>query len=205
MRLGFLAPMLALGVALAAAAQTPGGPWFLDQPLLPGIYTADPSAHVFGGRLYLYPSHDIDAGVPPDDLGSHFAMRDYHVLSMDRIGGAVKDHGVALDIANVPWAKRQMWAPDAAERGGQYYLYFPAKDARDVFRIGVAVSSNPAGPFKADPEPIDGAFSIDPAVFRDPDGSAYLYFGGIWGGQLQRWASGTYQAKDAYPAPGAPP
>jgi hypothetical protein len=204
MRLGFLAPMLAIGVALAAAAQTSSGPWFLDQPLLPGIYTADPSAHVFGGRLYLYPSHDIDAGVPADDLGSHFAMRDYHVLSMDRIGSAVKDHGVSLDIANVPWAKRQMWAPDAAERGGQYYLYFPAKDARDVFRIGVAVSSNPAGPFKADPEPIDGAFSIDPAVFRDTDGAAYLYFGGIWGGQLQRWASGTYQARDAYPAPGAP-
>ena len=56
---------------------------------------------------------------------------------------------------------------------------------------GVAVSSNPAGPFKADPEPLEGAFSIDPAVFRDSDGSAYLYFGGIWGGQLQRWATGT--------------
>src|SRR5687767_8367456 len=95
---GFLAPMLALGVALAAAPQTTGGPWFLDPPLLPGIYTADPSAHVFGGRLYVYPSHDIDAGVPADDMGSHFAMRDYHVLSLARIGGAVKDHGVALDV-----------------------------------------------------------------------------------------------------------
>jgi beta-xylosidase len=204
MRLGLIVPLIALGGALAAAAQTSNGPWFLDPPLLPGIYTADPSAHVFGGRLYIYPSHDIDAGVPADDLGSHFAMRDYHVLSMDRIGGTVKDHGVALDIASVPWAKRQMWAPDAAERGGQYYLYFPAKDAQDVFRIGVAVSGNPAGPFKADPEPIAGAFSIDPAVFRDTDGSAYLYFGGIWGGQLQRWASGTYKAADTYPAPGAP-
>ena len=204
MRPGILVSVLVPALALVAAAQTPTGPWFLDPPLLPGIYTADPSAHVFGGRLYIYPSHDIDAGVPPDDMGSHFAMRDYHVLSMDRIGGAVKDHGVALDIASVPWAKRQMWAPDAAERSGQYYLYFPAKDAQDVFRIGVAVSGNPAGPFKADPEPIEGAFSIDPAVFRDSDGSSYLYFGGIWGGQLQRWASGTYQAGDTYPAPGAP-
>ena len=111
---------------------------FLNQPLVPGIYTADPSAHVFNGRIYIYPSHDIDAGVPADDLGSHFAMRDYHVFSMDDVGGRVTDHGVALDIKNVPWAGRQMWAPDAAEKAGKYYLYFPAKDKQDVFRIGAA-------------------------------------------------------------------
>ena len=101
MRAGVLVSMIVPVVVLAAAAQTPTAPWFLDPPLLPGIYTADPSAHVFGGRIYIYPSHDIDAGVPADDMGSHFAMRDYHVLSMDRIGGAVKDHGVALDIGSV--------------------------------------------------------------------------------------------------------
>ena len=104
---------------------------------------------MFDGKLFIYPSHDIDAGVPADDLGSHFAMRDYHVLSMDAVGGHVTDHGVALDIKDVPWAGRQMWAPDAAEKGGKYYLYFPAKDKQDVFRIGVAVGDNPAGPFKA--------------------------------------------------------
>ena len=60
---------------------------FLTQPLVKDIYTADPSAQVFGGRIFIYPSHDIEAGVPPDDLGSHFAMRDYHVFSMDRVGG----------------------------------------------------------------------------------------------------------------------
>src|SRR5919106_1623639 len=60
---------------------------FLTQPLVSAIYTADPSAHVFNGRIYVYPSHDIEAGVKPDDLGSHFAMRDYHVFSMDTIGG----------------------------------------------------------------------------------------------------------------------
>ena len=164
-----LLAIVASGFVVAVTiAQTP---WFLDQPLVSGIYTADPSAHVFGGRLYVYPSHDIDAGVPADDMGSHFAMRDYHVLSMDRIGAPVKDHGVALDLAGVPWAKRQLWAPDAAEREGRYYLYFPAKDARDVFRIGVAEASSPTGPFKADPEPITGAFSIDPSVFRDTDGA----------------------------------
>ena len=172
---------------------------FLSQPLLGGIFTADPSAHVFGGRIYVYPSHDIDAGVPADDAGSHFAMRDYHVLSLDRIGGPVTDHGVALDIKNVPWAGRQMWAPDAAEKDGRYYLYFPAKDKQDVFRIGVATASAPAGPFVARPQPIKGSYSIDPAVFRDSDGAYYMYFGGIWGGQLQRWATGEYFPRDQQP------
>ena len=177
---------------------------FLTQPLVKDVYTADPSAHVFQGRLYVYPSHDIEAGVPQDDLGSHFAMRDYHVFSMDRVGGPVTDHGVALDITDVPWAGRQMWAPDAAERDGRYFFYFPAKDKQDVFRIGVAVGDTPSGPFKADPQPIEGSYSMDPAVFKDTDGKYYMYFGGIWGGQLQRWATGTYQDKDAYPADDQP-
>ena len=177
---------------------------FLTQPLLSGIYTADPSAHVFGGKIYIYPSHDIDAGVKPDDLGSHFAMRDYHVLSMDAVGSPVTDHGVALDIKDVPWAGRQMWAPDAAEKDGRYYFYFPAKDKQDVFRIGAAIGSSPAGPFAARPAPIAGSYSMDPAVFKDTDGACYMYFGGIWGGQLQRWASGAYKAEDVYPAADRP-
>ncbi len=186
----------------AAPAQQPAADAskFLTQPLVKGIYTADPSAHVFDGKIFIYPSHDIESGIPQDDLGSHFAMRDYHVFSMDAIGGQVTDHGVALDIANVPWAGRQMWAPDAAFKDGKYYFYFPAKDKKDVFRIGAAEASNPAGPFTARPEPIEGTFSIDPAVFKDDDGKYYMYFGGIWGGQLQRWASGTYKAEDTYPA-----
>jgi hypothetical protein len=172
---------------------------FLTQPLISGIYTADPSAHVFGGKIFIYPSHDIDAGVPPDDLGGQFAMRDYHILSMDTVGGTVTDHGAALDIKDVPWAGRQMWAPDAAEQGGKYFLYFPAKDKQDVFRIGAATSDNPAGPFTARPAPIAGSYSIDPAVFKDSDGTFYMYFGGIWGGQLQRWAGGVYKPADVYP------
>ena len=166
----------------------------ISKPLVSHIYTADPSAHVFDGKIYIYPSHDIEASVPEDDLGSHFDMKDYHVLSMDKIGGAVTDHGVALDINNIPWAGRQLWAPDAAFKNGTYYLYFPAKDKNDVFRIGVATSSSPAGPFTADPKPMEGSYSIDPAVFRDTDGTYYMYFGGIWGGQLQRWATGKYEA-----------
>ena len=109
-------------------AKTDNKKEYLSQPLVSHIYTADPSAHVFNNRIYIYPSHDTATGTKEDDLGGHFDMRDYHTLSMDSIGGPVTDHGVALDIKNVPWAGRQMWAPDAAFANGKYYLYFPVKN-----------------------------------------------------------------------------
>jgi hypothetical protein len=171
----------------------------ISEPLVTDNYTADPSAHVFDGKIYIYPSHDIDAGIPEDDDGGHFDMRDYHVYSMDTPGGPVTDHGVALDIKSVPWAKRQLWAPDAATKNGKYYLYFPVKDKDDVFRIGVATAATPTGPFTPETQPIAGSYSIDPAVFTDADGSSYMYFGGIWGGQLQRWATGKYNPTNVYP------
>lgn len=166
----------------------------ISQPLVKHIYTADPSAHVFNGKIYIYPSHDIDAGEAFDDLGSHFAMEDYHVLSMENIESVAVDNGLALHINDVLWAERQMWAPDAAEKDGTYYLFFPAKGYDGIFRIGVATSSSPTGPFTAQPEAIKGSFSIDPAVFKDDDGTYYMYFGGLWGGQLQRWRTGTFNA-----------
>ena len=166
----------------------------ISQPLVTNIYTADPSAHFFNGKIYIYPSHDVDAGEAFDDLGSHFAMEDYHVISMDSIDSEAVDHGVALHVNDVPWAKEQMWAPDANEKDGTYYLFFPAKAHDGIFRIGVATSNSPIGPFKAQPEAIKGSFSIDPAVFKDDDGSYYMYFGGLWGGQLQRWRSGEFNA-----------
>ena len=171
----------------------------ISQPLVNHIYTADPSAHVFDGKIYIYPSHDIENDIPFDDIGSHFAMEDYHVLSMDHPGGKATDYGVALHIKDVPWAAKQMWAPDAAEKDGKYYLFFPAKDHDGIFRIGVAISSSPAGPFTAQPEAIKGSFSIDPAVFKDDDGDYYMYFGGIWGGQLQRWRTGTFKKEGEGP------
>lgn len=171
---------------------SPDGRRYLSQPLVTEIYTADPSAHVFEDRIYIYASHDIEGTTPEDDLGSHFEMRDYRVLSMDSIGAPVTVHPVALDVDDVPWAEKQMWAPDAAESNGTYFLYFPAKDAEGIFRIGVATSSRPEGPFEAEPEPIEGSYSMDPAVFTDEDGQSYMYFGGIWGGQLQCWATGEY-------------
>jgi len=171
----------------------------ISKPLVTNIYTADPSAHVFNGRIYIYPSHDIEAGIPQNDNGDHFDMRDYHILSMDSVGGKVTDHGVAMDIKDIPWAGRQLWAPDAAFKNNAYYLYFPVKDKQDIFRIGVATSKSPSGPFKPEAKPIQNSFSIDPAVFTDTDGKSYMYFGGIWGGQLQRWSSGKYNPKDEYP------
>jgi beta-xylosidase len=169
------------------------------------MFTADPSAHLFQGQIYIYPSHDIDAGVKEDDLGSHFAMNDYHVLSQKTPASPVVDHGVALKLEDVAWASKMLWAPDAAESKGTYYLYFPAKDKEGIFRIGVASSSKPEGPFKAEKEYMKGSFSIDPCVFKNKDGTSYLYFGGIWGGQLQRWKSGTYGATDeSQPANGQP-
>jgi hypothetical protein len=171
----------------------------ISAPLVTHLYTADPSAHVFDGRLYLYPSHDIDAGIPFNDNGDHFGMRDYHVFSMDKPGGEVTDHGVVLDVANVPWAERQMWAPDAARKGNKYYLFFPARNHDGKFRIGVAIGDAPEGPFIANPEPIKGTYSIDPAVFQDDDGSYYLYFGGLWGGQLQEYRDNIHSDSHAEP------
>ena len=194
LQLSFLA-IASLFLFMQASAQQKGQKIkYLSKPLISTIYTADPSAHVFNGKIYIYPSHDIDAGIPENDNGDHFAMRDYHILSLDHIGGPVTDHGVALDIKDIPWAGRQLWAPDAAYKNGTYFLYFPVKNKQDVFQIGVATAKTPAGPFKAQAHPMAGSFSIDPAVFVDDDGSAYMYFGGIWGGQLQRWVSGHYEA-----------
>lgn len=168
----------------------------ISQPLVSHIYTADPSAHVFNGKIYIYPSHDIDAGDAFDDLGSHFAMEDYHVLSMESPEDKTAvDHGIALHVKEIPWASKQLWAPDAAEKDGKFYLFFPAKGHDGIFRIGVAVSDAPTGPFIPQPEPIKNSFSIDPAVFKDDDGTYYMYFGGIWGGQLQRWRNGTFNGE----------
>ena len=176
----------------------------ISKPLVSHIYIADPSAHVFNGKIFIYPSHDIDAGVPFNDNGDHFGMEDYHVISMDSISSKAKDNGMALHVKDVKWAERQMWAPDAAYKNGKYYLYFPAKAYDGIFRIGVGISDFPVGPFKAEPLPIKGSYSIDPAVFKDDDGSFYMYFGGIWGGQLQKYRNNVYHEDNELPKPNEP-
>jgi hypothetical protein len=176
----------------------------ISQPIVTDIYTADPSAHVFNGKIYIYPSHDIESDIPFDDLGSHFAMEDYHVLSMNHPNGKVIDHGVGLHIRNVPWADKQMWAPDAAYKNNKYYLYFPAKDKNGIFRIGVAIGDSPEGPFTAEKEAIIGSYSIDPAVFCDDNGKCYMYFGGLWGGQLQSYRNNKFNKDFREPLPHEP-
>lgn len=170
-----------------------------NQPLVTHIYTADPSVHVFEDKLYIYPSHDLDHNGPDNDNGDQYKMEDYHILSMEDLTSPCIDHGEALHMRDIPWVSKQMWAPDAAYKNGTYYLFFPARDMDGIFRIGVATSKHPAGPFQAEPSYIPGSYSIDPAVFIDDDEKAYLYYGGLWGGQLEKWQSGQFVPNETDP------
>lgn len=172
--------------------------------LIDGIYAADPAVHVFNGKIYIYPSHDVESEVPVNDYGDHYNMYDYHVFSMESIDGEVTDHGVALHVEEIPWAGRQLWDSDCAYKDGKYYLYFPLKDQNDIFRIGVAISERPEGPFQPLDAPMRGSYSIDPCVFRDDDGTFYIYFGGLWGGQLQRYRNNKAIECGHEPADGEP-
>ena len=166
---------------------------------------ADPSARVFNGRLYIYPSHDWDSGAAFDDDGGHFQMKDYHVFSLDDVmEGKVTDHGVILDVKDVPWAEKQMWDNDVVEKNGRYYLLYCAKDYCGVFHLGIAVADRPEGPFVPQSDPIRGSYSIDPCIFKDDDGQIYAYFGGIWGGQLQ-WYKDNRMLKNEYLPTGKEP
>jgi hypothetical protein len=173
--------------------------------LVPDDYMADPAVHVFNGRLFIYPSHDRESGVEENDSGDHFNMIDYHVFSLDDPeNGQVTDHGVILSVKDIPWAGRQLWDNDAAHKNGKYYLYFPLKDKNDIFRIGAAVADRPEGPFIPQSDPIRGSYSIDPCVYEE-NGEYYMYFGGLWGGQLQRYKDNKALEKGAsFPADNEP-
>ncbi|HEX5399877.1 MAG TPA: family 43 glycosylhydrolase [Verrucomicrobiae bacterium] len=158
-----------------------GAPARADNPLLMSAYAADPTARVFEGKMYLYPSHDI---VPPGGRRG-FCMEDYHSYSSENLMDWT-DHGVIVNQTNVPWVNPNygMWAPDCVFKNGKYYFYFPAnsKDTsarrQGVKRVGVAVADRPFGPFKPEPNFIPNIPpSIDPCVLIDPkDGSAYLFY-----------------------------
>jgi arabinoxylan arabinofuranohydrolase len=146
-----------------------------QNPIITHLYTADPSARVFNDTLYLYPSHDRDEAVWWD-------MVDWHVFSTVDME-TWTDHGIALSLSDVKWAEKYAWAPDCHFKNGKYYFYFPT----DQDYIGVAVGKSPGGPFE-DPlgKPIitrdtPGVKAtrdlIDPAIFIDEDGQAYLFFG----------------------------
>ena len=173
--------------------------------LVKNDYMADPAVHVFNGKVYIYPSHDRESGIPENDNGDHFDMKDYHVFSMDDIeNGEVTDYGVVLSVDQIPWAGRQLWDCDIAFKNDKYYLYFPLKDKNDVFHIGVAIGDRPEGPFIPQSNPIKGSYSIDPAVFNDEDGNYYMYFGGLWGGQLQRYKNNKALESAEFPKDSEP-
>jgi len=153
------------------------------------MYTADPSAHVWNdGRLYVYASHDIEPAVGCD------RMDRYHVFSTNDMVNWV-DHGEILNASQVSWGRAEggfMWAPDCAYNPANqtYYFYYPHPSGTDwgsTWKIGVATSKEPAANF-TDQGYIAGLESmIDPCVFVDDDGQAYLYYGGggkCMGGKL---------------------
>lgn len=155
---------------------------FAQNPIITNQFTADPTARVFGDKVYLFPSHDIPA---PADYSRKdwFCMADYHVFSTDNLIDW-KDHGVIVNQTSVPWANPKaysMWAPDCINRNGKYYFYFPTAPDSTYgrgFAIGVAVADKPEGPYIPQPKPIAKVRGIDPNVFIDKDGQAYLYWSG---------------------------
>ncbi|GGA82986.1 hypothetical protein GCM10008015_24700 [Flavobacterium palustre] len=157
---------------------------FAQNPLIQDQYTADPSARVFGDRVYVFPSHDI---VATEGKGRKdwFCMEDYHVFSSANLTDWT-DHGMIVQQNKVPWVKPDsysMWAPDCIERNGKYYFYFPStpKDtinSKRGFTVGVAIANQPEGSYIPEPNPIKGISGIDPNVFIDKDGQAYLYWSG---------------------------
>jgi GH43 family beta-xylosidase len=177
---------------LAGLASLLGGAAHAQNPIITNQFTADPTARLFNGRVYLYPSHDIRA-TPGRGRAGWFVMEDYHVFSSANFTDWT-DHGIIVTQNKVPWVKPDsysMWAPDCIARNGKYYFYFPSTP-RDTsiskgFTIGVAVADKPAGPFVPQPLPIEGVLGIDPNVFIDQDGQAYLYWsqGNIYGARLK--------------------
>ena len=151
-------------------------------PIITGQFTADPTARVFEGKIYMYPSHDIPSVITHTDGSAWFSMPDYHVFSSEDLTSWT-DHGVILRQEDVPWGKPDaysMWAPDCVYKDGKYYFYFPDAPAEGFgFGIGVAVADKPYGPFTPQESPIKGVMGIDPCVLIDDDGTSYIYWSGM--------------------------
>lgn len=161
-------------MAVAAVASSSAMICSADNPIVQSIYTADPAPMVYGDTMYVYTSHD-------EDKASYFEMRDWHCYSTTDMQNWT-EHGAVLGDSDFPWAeKNTAWAPQCIERNGKFYMYVPFSNGSGGGRaIGVAVSDSPTGPFKdAIGKPLLGPNwdYIDPTVFIDDDGQAYLIFG----------------------------
>lgn len=156
----------AVAVASAACA-------YAENPIVQTCYTTDPAPMVSGDRLYVYTGHD-------EDNADFFWMQEWRVYSTEDMVNWT-DHGSPLAIEDFSWADDRAWAPQCVERNGKFYLYVPIHSKiSGTMAIGVAVGDSPTGPFKdAIGAPLaDGSWDyIDPTVFIDDDGQAYLYWG----------------------------
>ncbi len=167
---------------LLAALTMVAGTMSAQNPLVTHMFTADPTARVFNGKLYVYPSTDTYPPAGREQEFPRFCMPGYHAFSLEN-GSTWKDYGWILKENDVPWGEKDtyaMWAPDCIEKDGKFYYYFPAKAKNDnaFRRIGVGVSDKPTGPFEWEKSFIDGVSGIDPGLLLDDDNKAYLFFGG---------------------------
>lgn len=145
---------------------------FAQNPIVQTSYTADPAPMVYNNKLYLYTSHD-------EDHSTWFTMNDWKLYTTEDMVNWT-DHGAVLSYKDFSWAKMNAWAIQCIERKGKFYLYAPITDNQGRNGIGVAVSDSPYGPF-IDPlgKPLvqNSDADIDPTVFIDDDGQAYLLWG----------------------------
>ncbi|MBR7019518.1 MAG: glycoside hydrolase family 43 protein [Lachnospiraceae bacterium] len=143
-------------------------------PIITSIYTADPAPMVHDGVLYLYTTHDEDQLI--NDFYTMFDWRCYSTTDMVNW----TDHGKIFGLDDIEWADDRAWAPQCIFRNGKFYLYCPVHKKNGGMAIAVGVSDSPTGPFKDLGYPLvdEGDWNdIDPTVFIDDDGRAYLYFG----------------------------
>ncbi len=135
---------------------------------------ADPDVQVWGDTIWVYTSQDRKM-IPGVHNAHYDAMDGYHVFSTTDLVNWT-NHGEVMHSKDISWANGGfLWAPGSARKNGKYYLYYPVKDKQLQWKIGVAVGDTPIGPFKDTGNPIAGIGGIDPKVFIDDDGQAYLY------------------------------
>jgi hypothetical protein len=178
MKYGLLVTTILLAFAAGIQAQEkeieyPYSFKMAGNPLVRHISSTDPDVNVWDGEVWVYCSQDHPKR--PGGIGGYDAMDGYHAFSSkDLINWT--DHGEVIHSRDLSWGKDGwMWAPGAARRDGKYFLYYPHRDKTDTWRIGVAVGDSPAGPFTDIGHPIEGITNIDPKIFIDDDGQAYIY------------------------------
>jgi len=144
-----------------------------QNPIVQTNYTADPAPMVYNGTVYLYTTHDEDQTVK-----NFFTMNDWRCYSStDMVNWT--DHGTILSYKDFDWARGDAWAGQCIYRNGKFYFYVPVNNKNGGNAIGVAISDSPTGPFRdAIGSPmLTGNGYIDPTVFIDDDGQAYLFWG----------------------------